>query len=131
VLDKIGLKHTIEQYAERLMENEQLLVSTDINYDKQLSPAGELHLYRIIQEALNNTMKHAHAHAAKVSIAPVGNFLEVKIIDNGRGFDLQQMLQSKNSFGLHSILERSKMLGTVAKINSSKSGTTIEMMIGI
>jgi signal transduction histidine kinase len=117
VLDKIGLKHTIEQYAERLMENEQL------------SQSGELHLYRIIQEALNNTMKHANAHAAKVSIVPVENFLEVKIIDNGRGFAVQQMLQSKHSFGLHSILERGKVLGTTVKITSAKTGTAIEMMI--
>jgi signal transduction histidine kinase len=131
VLDKIGLKHTIEQHAEKLMENEQLLVSTDISYDKQLSPSSELHLYRIIQEALNNTIKHANAQAAKVSITPFEKFLEVKIIDNGSGFDLQQMLQSKNSFGLHSILERSKLLGTVAKITSTSTGTIIEMRIEI
>jgi signal transduction histidine kinase len=131
ILDKIGLKHAIEQQAERLMENEELMVTTEIEYNKQLSKEAELHLYRIIQEALSNSIKYANAHAAKISIAEVNTNLEVKIIDNGKGFNLKEMLQSKKSFGLHSILERSKMIGAVANITSTNKGTTIEINIPI
>ena len=129
VLDKIGLEAGIENLCERYMRDERLLVMTEINYGKQLAPGGELQLYRIIQEALTNIEKYAHAHAAQIVIAAQGHSLLVTIKDNGKGFDVQEMLTNGSAFGLYSILERSKALGGKASITSGNSGTTIYIEI--
>jgi signal transduction histidine kinase len=131
MLDKIGLKPSIENLCERYMRNERLLVMTDINYDKQLTPGGELQLYRIIQEALTNIEKYAHAHAAQVVVEPKDHLLLVSIKDNGKGFDVSEILSNGSAFGLHSIIERSRALGGKAGITSGDGGTTIHIEIPI
>lgn len=129
MLDKIGLKPSIENLCERYMRDEQLFVTTEINYEKQLSPGGELQLYRIIQEALTNIEKYAHAHAAQIVVEVQGHLLLVSIKDNGKGFDVFETLSNAYAFGLHSIIERSKALGGKANITSGDSGTTIHIEI--
>ncbi len=131
MLDKIGLKPSIENLCERYMQDERLFVMTDINYDKQLSRDGELQLYRIIQEALTNIEKYAHAHATQVVVAPQGQLLLVSIKDNGKGFDVAETLSNAFAFGLHSIIERSRALGGKADITSDNGGTTIHIEIPV
>jgi len=72
MFDNIGLTASIEALCERMTEA-GLFTSCEINYTLKLSKRNELQLYRIIQEALNNTLKHAKADAAKVTIDTVGN----------------------------------------------------------
>jgi signal transduction histidine kinase len=131
MLDKIGLKPSIENLCERYMRDERLLVMTDINYDKQLTSGGELQLYRIIQEALTNIEKYARAHAAQVVVEPKDHLLLVSIKDNGKGFDVPETLSNGSAFGLHSIIERSRALGGKANITSGDGGTTIHIEIPI
>jgi signal transduction histidine kinase len=131
MLDKIGLKPSIENLCERYMRDERLLVMTDISYDKQLSPGGELQLYRIIQEALTNIEKYAGAHAAQITVAPHDDVLLVFIKDNGKGFDVPETLSKGHAFGLYSIIERSKALRGKATITSGDSGTNIHIEIPI
>jgi signal transduction histidine kinase len=131
MLDKIGLKPSIENLCERYMQDERLFVMTDINYDKQLNRDGELQLYRIIQEALTNIEKYARAHATQVVVAPQGQLLVVSIKDNGKGFNVAETLSNAFAFGLHSIIERSRALGGKADITSDDSGTTIHIEIPI
>jgi signal transduction histidine kinase len=131
MLDKIGLKPSIENLCERYMRDERLFVTTEINYDKQLAPGGELQLYRIIQEALTNIEKYAHAHATQIVIEPKDHLLLVSIKDNGKGFDVPETLSSGYAFGLHSIIERSKALKGKATITSGDGGTTIHIEIPI
>lgn len=131
MLDKIGLKPSIETLCEKYMQDERLFVTADITYDKQLNPEGELQLYRIIQEALTNIEKYAGAHAAQIIIEPQNQLLRVTIKDNGKGFDVSETLSNGSAFGLHSIIERSKALGGKAGIASGDSGTTIHIEIPI
>ncbi|WP_118972960.1 tetratricopeptide repeat-containing sensor histidine kinase [Taibaiella koreensis] len=131
MLDKIGLKPSIENLCERYMRDERLFVMTEIDYEKQLSPGGELQLYRIVQEALTNIEKYACAHAAKIAVAPQDHILLVSIKDNGKGFDVSETLSNGHAFGLYSIIERSKALGGEARITSGDSGTTIHIEIPI
>lgn len=131
MLDKIGLRPSIENLCERYMQDERLFVQTEIAYEKQLSPDGELQLYRIIQEALSNIEKYARAHAARIVIAPKDHLLLVSIQDNGIGFDVPETISNGHAFGLHSIMERSKALGGEARITSGDGGTIIQIEIPI
>jgi two-component system NarL family sensor kinase len=129
MLEKIGLKASVEHICEQLMENNYIFISSEINYDKSLNKAGELQMFRMIQEALNNIIKYAKAEAAKVTISETERSVAAEIIDNGKGFDVEEALRSKSSFGLMNLKERSKAMNGKTVITSSKAGTIIKIEI--
>lgn len=130
MLDKIGLEHSIYALCEQITAASQLFVSAEIDYQRRLTPESELQLYRIIQESLSNAVRYAGARAAKVTLRPRDSHaLLVAIMDNGKGFDVEEKLWAETSFGLHSILERSKVLGGKAVFSSGPQGTTISIEI--
>lgn len=131
MLEQIGLKSSILSICEQVMQAEKLFITADIQYSRRLSKQKELQLFRIVQEALNNILKYAHASAGKVYIFETGDKLTIIIKDNGQGFDVEAALLSKNSFGLLSIMERSKVLNGKATIESSEEGTVIQIEIPI
>ncbi|MBC7694338.1 MAG: hypothetical protein H7141_02720 [Burkholderiales bacterium] len=119
-LEKIGLVRSIA----RLMENIQSSTKTECSFDvtnniEELSLQTKTHIYRILQECTNNTIKHAKASALKISIAKKNNDFVLIYQDNGIGLTGKQ----KNGLGLLSIMERAKMInGTMNfddKINKS------------
>jgi signal transduction histidine kinase len=129
MFDKIGLKASVEQLVERAQLVNDFMVTAEIDYSNSLSNSEELQLYRIIQESLSNIIKYANAVAAKITISQKNNTLFVEIKDNGKGFNVSEKLNGKNSFGLHNIIERSRAIGGEAKINSDTNGTIITIEI--
>jgi signal transduction histidine kinase/TPR repeat protein len=129
MLDQIGLKHSIEHVCNRMMEHNQLFISSDISYSGELNRNSELQLFRMIQEALNNTVKHAGAEAVNVRIHTQNRCVITTIRDNGKGFDPDKVLKGKNAFGLLSIIERSKSVQGKAEISSGEKGTVITIEI--
>ena len=129
MFDKIGLVPNVEQLVERIQSQNNFFISTDIVYTGLITSADELQVYRIIQEALTNIIKYAKAHAAKISILEENDKIVVQIRDNGKGFDVKQTLNSGKAFGLHNIIERSRVIGGEANIRSSSEGTIITINI--
>jgi signal transduction histidine kinase len=130
VLETIGLEASIENLCERLTEI-GLFTTCEIEYHQKLSKNKELQLYRIIQEALNNTLKHGKANAAKVILTSNEAHLQLEVKDNGNGFDVSQQLKNPKSFGLQSIIQRAKAIAAKININSSDKGTVILLKIPI
>jgi two-component system, NarL family, sensor kinase len=129
MLEKIGLKASVEHICNQLMEANMIFISSEIDYDSSLDKNGELQMFRMIQEALNNIIKYSQAQAAKVSINESAKYVVAEIIDNGNGFDVEAAMNSKNSFGLLNLKERSKALNGKTSISSSTSGTKIKIEI--
>lgn len=129
MFEKVGLSASVEQLVERAQSINQLMVTSDIDYHASLSVSDELQVYRIIQEALSNTIKYAEAVAAKITIFEEAHRTLVQIKDNGKGFSVEETLRRKDAFGLHNIIERSKAIGGTARIQSDSNGTivTIEL----
>ncbi|AEA45036.1 tetratricopeptide repeat-containing sensor histidine kinase [Fluviicola taffensis] len=125
MFEKVGLSASVEQLVDRAQSVNRLMVTSDIVYHGSLSVSNELQVYRIIQEALSNIIKYAEAVAAKIIIREETNHLQIQIKDNGLGFNVLETLSRKDAFGLHNIIERSKAIGGVAKIQSDKNGTII------
>ncbi len=105
------------------------MVTAAISYTGFLSSSDELQLYRIIQEALSNVIKYADAIAAKITIYENDTVLFIEIKDNGKGFNVNELLTNSKSFGLHNIIERSRAIGGTAIITSDKKGTIITIEI--
>lgn len=129
MFDKIGLVPNVEQLVERIQNQNNFFISTEITYTGLLTSADELQIYRIIQEALTNIIKYAKAHAAKITVLEENDKIIIEIRDNGHGFDLKQALNSGKAFGLHNIIERSRVIGGDANISSSSEGTIIKINI--
>lgn len=129
MFDKIGLIPNVEQLVERIQNYNNLFISTDFRYEGTLASADELQIYRVIQEALTNIIKYAEAHAVKITIAEQKDKIFIEIKDNGKGFDVKQTLNSSKAFGLHNIIERSRVIGGEANIRSSAEGTIISVNI--
>ena len=129
LFDKIGLNLSIEQLIERTQNQHNFFISSEIDYKKGLDNDKELQLYRIVQEAITNILKHANAVAGKVSIIEEKNSVNLEIRDNGKGFDVAKMLEKGNCFGLLNITERTKYLNGTVNFQSGSSGTVIKIVI--
>ncbi|MFM9987100.1 sensor histidine kinase, partial [Flavobacterium sp.] len=129
MFDRVGLEFSIKQLIDYLELKNQFMITYDIDYNKKLSPENELQLYRIVQESLSNIIKYADAHSASVSLKEVNNFLILEIKDNGKGFNVEEKLNNKTSFGLHSLIERGNVVGGKTTIFSDSLGTVITLKI--
>ena len=129
MFEKIGLVNSLEQFIERIENTHQFMISSEFNYQNSLTSEKELQVYRIVQEAVTNIIKYANAIAAKITILETSENVSVEIIDNGVGFNVEETLNSKDAFGLHNIIERSKAIGGNATISSSNKGTKIVIEI--
>lgn len=96
---------------------------------RSLSDANkELILFRIIQEGLNNIIKHAQANRIELSLGSAENYLMLVISDNGKGFLIDPA--SERGMGLSNITKRAEIIGGRAEINSMPgNGTTIELKV--
>ncbi|MBI3194611.1 MAG: hypothetical protein HYZ34_09135, partial [Ignavibacteriae bacterium] len=83
-LDRIGLTRTIEFIFHKVKSSTTIACLTDVeNIDNLLSSEGEISLYRIIQESVNNVVKHSGATRMSIKIQKLPYYLIVEILDNG------------------------------------------------
>jgi signal transduction histidine kinase len=95
-----------------------------------LSPKKDLVILRLLQEIINNIIKHAKAHHIEINIFIANDILFLKIKENGIGFNFEEMNEQKKGLGLHSIHKRVEMMTGVIKIDSKFTyGTTITVEI--
>jgi two-component system nitrate/nitrite sensor histidine kinase NarX len=93
-------------------------------------PDEEVHLTRIVQEALNNVRKHAGATQVNMAVIPNGHKLKLRIEDDGQGFDVRRVLSRKGRYGLATMKERAELLGGSLEVQSVPGqGTTITVEI--
>ncbi|MDB4539569.1 sensor histidine kinase [Saprospiraceae bacterium] len=130
-LEKFGITTSINDVIEKVERSTDLFISKEIiNIDESVVRENQIHIYRAIQEAFSNIVKHAEATAAKVSIVEKGNELIMKIMDNGKGFDHELAIIKSRSLGLRTINERISYIGGRFKIEqNAPSGTILTFMI--
>ena len=106
-LDEIGLVPAIETLAQRVASSAGLMVETDIALaledSERLAPEAESTIYRLVQEALTNIIKHAAASRVEVALLMDQDAVRVTVRDDGRGFDPAEPVEG---FGLVGIRER-------------------------
>src|SRR5699024_4646460 len=126
LLKEMGITKAIQHTIQRIDENTKLFISTDIdNIDGLTTKENELNIYRIVQEAMSNILKHAHADAARVSIKNLGNTIIISIRDNGIGFDFNEKYEDAQSLGLKTLMERARFINGDMKVTSKHNGGTI------
>lgn len=131
-LDDLGLASALRWYASDVQERTSLDVRVEINGEEHpLSPAAKTALFRIVQEALTNVIKHAEAKSVKINLRFLSDAVDIQVNDDGQGFDPQARRSSgRVSWGLRNMEERASLLGGRFQIRSSPGrGTTLEVSI--
>ena len=133
VLDDLGLIPALHTYVKALQKETGIRVGLSafaavekVNGDKRTV------LYRVAQEALTNVSRHAKASRVEVVIRKVARSVFMEIIDNGKGFQEDRLLQARNSnrLGLLGMKERLEMVGGVLAVTSAPGqGTTVQAQI--
>lgn len=129
VLDNLGLVPALEFLAEKVTKRTGLKVSVNGDDSTRLPAAVETALYRIVQEALNNAVKHAHASSVRIELQRTPSKVACSVCDDGRGFDAQRQ-KSKHGLGLVGMRERLNALGGSLRLTTEpRRGTTIQAEI--
>jgi signal transduction histidine kinase len=129
-LDDDGLVTTVGKHLEVLSRAHGLKVDLRSRGDAVLEPRVERELYRVVQEALNNVVRHAHAKSVTVDIEFRESAVNVVVRDDGDGFDPAARSIRERRLGLTSMRERAQALGGSLHIDSSPgAGTTVRVEV--
>ena len=125
-----GLTNYLKSYEAQYHIKTDFTVSGD---EQILFPRTKIFLFRIVQEALSNVVQHAKADRVSVRLTIDLERLKVTISDNGVGFNMEQVLHNPEKwdhFGVRGIVERAKLVGGEAHIDSKKGrGTRIVVIV--
>lgn len=125
-LEQYGLVSALIGLCDRVKESTNLFVSHDMQIPEQhLSKSLKINCYRMIQECINNSLKHAAATAIRITAEFKDNALELIVQDNGIGFEKNILQQKANrSFGLLNLQERAKLMhGKFDLVSAPGQGT--------
>jgi PAS domain S-box-containing protein len=135
-LNNLGFSAACQSFCKEFQSRTNMEVQCRITLPAKgrLAPGIELTLFRIVQEAINNIEKYAHAKSAKLRIGVQNGSISLKIQDDGRGFDPEKVRLGKKAkghgLGLTNMRERALSLGGNCEIVSApQKGTTITVRI--
>ena len=121
------LQEGIQELLAELVQKVPVTIETKIE-DFQIDKGIEDHLFRILQESVSNTLRHAKANQLEVLLINRDDFVILRIVDDGIGFDVEQA--KTGSYGLQNMYERAVEIGGTMKMVSLKEkGTRIEVKV--
>lgn len=130
VLLKFGLEVAVSDLCEKSSNSEINLTSKAINITR-FDQNFEIKIFNIINELVNNILKHSKAKNGTVKLDQLNGELQVVVFDDGIGFDVTK-IQEKKGIGLSQVEARIKVLGGIIKFNNNKgNGTRIYISVPI
>jgi signal transduction histidine kinase len=136
VLDDVGLAAALRRHAAAFSKRFGVTIhchGLDDDAAERLAPEVEVALYRIVQEALTNAVRHGHATTVELSLHRTADATVIEIADDGTGFDPRRWrteARREDRLGLHGIEERAALLGGIVQVTpGTGAGTTIRVVI--
>lgn len=131
-IERFGLTKTLKAIFQRMSQVTEIETAIDMeSLDGLFTADAETNIYRIVQENVNNIIKHSSATAAGLNTTVRGRAVTITIRDNGSGFDRRSIPTDpakKGGFGLVGMAERVRMLGGVLHIDTEPgNGTTVKI----
>jgi len=132
VLVKFGLSEALKSYCDRMRESQIFKIDfQSIGMEERLSSNTEIFVYRIVQELLNNTAKHAKATHVLVQLARQNNEVSITVEDDGSGFD-KTMVDKATGAGWGNIRSRVDYLkGKLDILSAAGQGTSVHITIPV
>ena len=130
-LDQLGVSKTIRALIKNVAKSSHIAFAFDIDdVDDALQGDEDIGLFRIVQESLNNIVKHSEATEVHVSLKRNPEGLLLIIRDNGKGMgSVPTGERLGEGFGLSGMKERARILGGAIDVRSTRDGTTVELRI--
>jgi PAS domain S-box-containing protein len=132
-LEEVGLRLAVRAHVRSLRERLGFEIDADLGeVDERLDPTAKLAVYRIIQEALANALRHADASRTELTLRNDETIqcVVVEIRDDGRGFDPGSRMELDRGLGLVGMRERATMIGGRLAIDSGLGeGTTVRLCV--
>lgn len=129
ILDKFGLVAALEELLAEFGATKKVVTQHDIDYLTTLTKAEELHLFRIVQELLNNSIRHGKATIMRLELKDTDSTMQLRYKDNGKGFLVKQAL-NESGLGLKNIKSRIAILHGELHIKSElNQGATFTITI--
>jgi signal transduction histidine kinase len=130
---QIGFVESLEQLLHNINKTGKyqsfLTIDEEVNLDL-LDKSVDIILYRMIQEVINNTLKHASCDTINIHIGKVNQQLKVEIKDNGIGFNTEDIKQDSPGVGLNNIFSRAKLINATVHLDSIlNQGTTFTILL--
>jgi len=126
ILEQLGLLEAIRTQVEVWQQSHQVLVSLELPEEiETFDDAINTHIYRIVQESLNNVAQHAQARSVIICIKQDDDLFELKVVDDGVGYESA----CTQGLGLRSMQERARCMSGELVINKIKSGSEVVLQI--
>lgn len=127
-LMKLGLQHALQDYCESLSQSQPFTIETAFyGLENRLEPSVEIVVYRIVQELVNNAVKHSGATTILAQVMSQDNLITITVEDNGKGFE-QSKLEELRTAGMQNIQSRVNYLrGTIDIQSSPGKGTSVHI----
>ena len=130
VLEDLGLPASIRQFVSNFRRTFAGQVSLQMSGLDHLPKSTQIMIYRLVQECFNNIIKHSNANDVLLRVGRKNGHIQVKVQDDGVGFDLSEASRKRGSFGLSGMRERVALLGGDIDIESALGkGTRVEIAI--
>lgn len=132
-LETLGLEAAMRWHLQNFLANSEATWSLEVQGELgQVPPSRAVAVFRVMQEAVNNIMRHAGASAVRIMLSGQADELRLEILDDGSGFDLPAAAGQARSLGLTSMSERVASQGGELKISSLKGvGTRITAILPV
>ena len=126
-----NIRKAVDEEVQRITRSGIVAVSVTSEGDEHsIGDDKQLILFRIIQECLNNCLKHARATNVNIGFVWAPAQLRIRVRDDGQGFDAERALRLKGGLGLQNILNRARLTGGTSAIQSVPGeGTTVTVQI--
>lgn len=133
-LEDLGLNASLDMLVQEIQQTTPIRIAfTSTGKERRLDPQIEMSIYRLVQESLNNVIRHSEAKKARVELEFAESGLHLQIHDDGKGFTVPlnpTEFSKKGHFGLLGLQERSELIKAELKISSAPGqGTTISMWV--
>jgi two-component system sensor histidine kinase DegS len=128
-LDELGLAPALREHLARCRQEHDLAIEFVADVGERLPAAVESALFRIVQEAVNNVLRHAQAQHVSVTLTRDAEQVKLRVADDGQGFDTQ-IPRTGRHVGLWSMRERVEQLGGQFEVQSVPGqGTTVTTVV--
>jgi len=132
VLEELGLGAALHQLANRLRRLDRMQIRLQAGQLRDVPRQVAIAAYRIVQECLNNALRHSSASSVNISVVSTDGELRLQVEDDGVGFRVDEALLKSGSFGLAGMSERASLLGGEFRIESRpRRGTRVWISLPI
>jgi signal transduction histidine kinase len=123
-LERKGLLEAIREFITQVNSKQALNIQLYIVKEIQVPKEKEIHIFRMIQEIVHNTLKHAQAGNLQIGFSEEGGHLLCLTKDDGRGFDKEKVLAASQGLGLRSLESRCEILNGILSLDSMPGAGT-------